>query len=171
MNIIDFIKLVNEIRNNCVLDCFGPTYYIFIHKGLRRATVNNTGYVNMSDVEYIFAVCAYHWKNLGYLNSSFTQLVMADHDFNPIDSITFGNWSVRELGFTNRHGEWYNKYKPYPKMELISDPSINNYKPMTMKEHERISKICPEWDWKCQRIEDFDTLLTEIHEFVKRYPL
>ncbi|MBD5267697.1 MAG: hypothetical protein HDS41_05890 [Bacteroides sp.] len=167
MNQIDFLKLVNEIRNNCGLECFGPTYYIFIYKDLRRATVNKTGYVNMNDVEYVIAVCAYRWENLGYHNSSLTQLVMVDHDFNPVDSITFGNWALRELGFTNRINDWYNKYKPYPHLELISDPSINNYKPMEPAEIERF----PQWDWKCQRIEDFNTFLTDVHEFAAKYPL
>ncbi len=167
MNQIEFIEIVGKVRNNCGCDCFGPTYYIFINKDLRRAIVNKTGYANMTDIGYIIAVCAYHWENLGYTNSSLMQLVMVDHDFNPVDKIIFGNWAFVELGFTTRPFDWYNKYKPYPHLELISDPSINNYKPMTMEELERV----PEWEWKCQYIEDFGTLLSDIHEFSSKYPL
>lgn len=167
MNQVEFLRLVGEIRNNCGLPCFGPTYYVFIHKGLRTATVNKTGYRTMSDVEYIIAVCAYNWKNLGYTNSSLIQLVMVDHDFIPVDSIIFGKWAFKELGFTTRPFDWYNKYKPYPHLELISNPSINNYKPMTVEELEKV----PEWEWKCTRIEDFNQLLDDIHEFAAKYPL
>lgn len=166
MTQLEFIKLVGEIRNNCGLTCFGPTYYVFIHKGLKTATVNKTGYTNMSNVEYVIAVCAYSWKNLGYTNSSLTQLVMVDHDFYPVDSIIFGNWAFKELQFTLRYGDWYNKYKPYPALELITDPSINNYKPKPVSEWERF----PEWEWKCSEIEDFNTLLSDIHEFVSAHP-
>ena len=165
MTQLEFIKLVGEIRNNCGLSCFGPTYYIFIHKGLRTASVNKTGYANMSDVEYVIAVCAYRWINLGYTNSSLTQLVLVDHDFNPVDSIIFGNWAFKELKFTLRPYDWYNQYKPYPALELISDPTINNYKPMKQEELERF----PKWEWKCQDIEDFDRFLTDIHNFVTKY--
>ena len=166
MTLIEFLKLVGEIRNNCGLDCFGPNYYIFIHKGLRTATVNKTGYINMNNVEYVIVVCAYRWTNLGYTNSSHTQLVMVDHDFNPVDEIIFGNWAFKELGFTQQPSQWYDKYKPYPHLELISDPTINNYKPMTDEEYERV----PKWDWQCLFVEDFNILLTDIQNFVSKYP-
>ncbi|MBD5343551.1 MAG: hypothetical protein HDR83_02175 [Bacteroides sp.] len=167
MNQIDFIKLVSEIRNNCGLDCFGPTYYVFIHKGLKMATVNKTGYCCMDNIEYVIVVCAYRWENLGYTNASLTQLLMVDHDFNPVEYIPFGNWAFKELGFTTRPNDWYNKYMPYPHLELISDPSVNNYKPKTMEEHEK----APKWNSKCQDIEDFNTFLNDIHEFSRLNPL
>ena len=161
MTLIDFLKFIGEIRNNCGLKCTGPNYYIFIHKGLRRATVNNTGYINMCDVEYIIVVCAHNWENMGYINTSLTQLLMVDKHFNPIDGIQFGNWTFKGLGFTRHSGSYYNAWKPYPNLELTSNPSINNYKPMTLEEIEKF----PEWDWKNGDIKDFTATLEEINAF------
>lgn len=173
MNQVESLKLVGEFRNNCgSLDLspiyfFGTTYYIFIHEGLRTATVNKTGDINMSGVEYVITVRACNCKNFGYTYSSLQQLAMVDHDFIPINSINFGNWNFIGLGFTNRPYDWYDQYKPYPHLTLASDPSINNYRPMTDDEMERF----PKWEWKCNSIEDFNTLLTDIHEFAAKYPL
>ena len=167
MNIIDFMKLVGEIRNNCGLKCFGPNYYIFIHKGLKRATVNNTGYINMSDVAYVLVVCAYNWENMGYVNNSLTQLMMVDGLFNPVDAIPFGEWDFKGLCFVTYPGQWYNAWKPEPKLELRSDTSIENYKPKTLEEWNQ-SKF-PKWEWSggATRTYEFQTLLDEINEFVK----
>lgn len=161
------MKLVGEIRNNCGLNCFGPNYYIFIHKALKRATVNNTGYINMSDVAYVIVVCAYNWENMGYVNNSLTQLGMVDSHFNPVDAIPFGEWDFKGLHFTTYYGQWYNAWKPVPNLELRSDPSIENYKSKTLQEWEQ-SKF-PEWEWSggVTKTSDFQTLLNEINEFVK----
>ncbi|MDE5688394.1 MAG: hypothetical protein K2I18_07205 [Paramuribaculum sp.] len=107
MTIVDFMRLVGEIRNNCGLECTDPNYYIFIHKELKRATVSNTGYICMSDVAYILVVCAYNWKNMGYVNTSLTQLLMVDKDFNPVDEIPFGVWNFKGLQFTTFPYQWY----------------------------------------------------------------
>ena len=163
MNIIEFLRLVNEIRNNCGLDCTYPTYYIFINKDLRTATVNKTGYANMVGVECVIVVCAYKWENMGYVNTSLTQLVMVDNLFNPIDGLQFGDWTFKGLGFTTRFGDYYNKWKPYPKLELTSDPSINNYEPM---DAEQAAKF-PDWTWTTSNVDGFAHLLNEIHSFAE----
>lgn len=164
MNLIDFLKLVGEIRNNCGLECTGPNYYIFIHKGLKRATVNNTGYINMSDVEYIIVVCAHNWKNLGYVNTSLTQLLMVDKDFNSVEDIPFGEWSFKGLSFITFYGQWYSAWRPYPKLELTSDPRINNYGII-----DDYVKKFPEWEWPNADIKQFQLYLDSINEFAEKH--
>ena len=163
MNIIDFMKLVGEIRNNCGLKCFGPNYYIFIHKGLKKATVNNTGYINMDNIAYVLVVCAYNWENMGYINNSLTQLVMVDGMFNPVDAIPFGEWDFKGLEFTTFPGQWYSKWKPYPKLALRADPSINNFEPGSADEPSKF----PEWEWHGDVNHDFQTLLDDINKFAE----
>ena len=158
MNLIDFLKLVGEIRNNCGLECTGPNYYIFIHKGLKRATVNCTGYINMCDVEYIIVVCAHNWKYLGCVNTSLTQLLMVDNEFNSIESIPFGEWAFKGLSF-----KWYRAWRPYPKLELVSNPRINNYDIFD----EYVEKF-PEWIWPNADIKQFQLYLNSINEFVEK---
>ena len=159
------MKLVGEIRNNCGLKCFGPNYYIFIHKGLNRATVNNTGYINMSDVAYVLVVCTYNWENMGYVNNSLTQLVMVDGLFNPVDAIPFGEWDFKGLQFTTYPGQWYSKWKPIPLLVLRSDPSINNDMSRPIEDPSKFM----DWKWSggITQTNDFQVLLTEINEFVK----
>ncbi len=163
MNITEFLALMKTIRENCGLTCVYPNYYIFIHKGLKRATVNKTGFLSMVDVEYIIAVSAYQWKNLGYTNTSLIQLAMVNNKFEPVDGIEFGDWTFKGLNFTIGFGDYYNAWKPSPKMELTSDPSINNYEPRTSEEWEEFESWA-NWEWKSS-IEDMTGLLKDIHEF------
>lgn len=159
MDITQFLKLVGEIRANCGLDCFGPNYYIFIKKGLKTAIVNKTGYVNMSDVAYVLVVCAYRWENLGYVNSSLTTLVMVDSGFQPVDKIPFGSWDMVSLDFTIRPGDWYNKWKPYPILELAGKPEVNTN-----------SCECPyELILNNISVENFSAVLDDINKFVEDY--
>jgi|GEM_PF-4172598 len=160
MNIIDFLKLIGEIRNNCGLDCFGPNYYVFIHKDLKRATVNSTGYVNMSDIAYVIVATGHRWQNLGYVNSGLTVLAMVDSEFNPVDKIPFGDWDMT-IRFTQERGQWYNKYAPFAILELREDPKINSNK----------TDFPYEWDWHYGlfSIDNFTPLLTNVNEFIKAY--
>ena len=170
MNITDFLATVKAIRENCGLKCVFPNYYIFIHNGLKRATVNHTGFLSMADVEYVIAVSAYQWTNLGYTNTSLTQLAVVDNKFEPVEGIEFGDWTFKGLDFTRHYGNYYNAWKPFPKLELTSDPSINNYEPRPAQaqewgeEYEKMRLH----DWKSS-IEDMTGLLKEIHEFTETY--
>lgn len=116
----------------------------------------------MCDVEYIIVVCGYNWKNLGYNNQSLTQLLMVDKDFNPVDSIPFGEWIFKGLGFHTFPGQYYNAWLPYPRLELSSDPRIKNYGLID----EFVEKF-PEWEWPNEGIKEFQRLLTSINEFVE----
>lgn len=165
MTQIDFLRLVGEVRNNCGLECTGPNYYIFIHKDLNRATVNNTGYLSMVDVAYILVVCAYNWKNWGYVNTSLTQLLIVDNSFNSVDSIPFGNWNFKGLQFTTHPGQWYNKWRPLPMLELSTDQSINNFDPRPWNEPDPF----PEWEWPNVDVKNITELLKSIHEFDNKY--
>ena len=162
MTQIEFLKLVGEVRNNCGLECTGPNYYIFIHKDLKRATVNHTGYHSMIDVAYVLVVCAYNWKNLGYVNTSLTQLFMVDHSLYPLDSIPFGTWNFKGLQFTTHPGQLYNKWRPIPMLELSTEQSINNFAPRTWNEPDPF----PEWEWPNVDIKNITELLMSIKEFV-----
>lgn len=163
MDIKDFLILVKTIRENSGLKCVYPNYYIFIHKGLKRATVNKTGFLSMVDVEYIIVVSAYQWTNLGYTNTSLTQIAMVNNKFEPVDGIQFGDWTFKGLNFTTRFGDYYNAWKPLPKMELTSDPSINNYEPRTMEEWNEFD-AWENWEWN-SNIENMTSLLKDIHEY------
>lgn len=161
----EFLSLVGEVRNNCGLECTGPNYYIFIHKDLTRATVNHTGYISMGDVAFVIVVCAYNWKNLGYLNTSLTQLLMVDSSFNPVDSISFGTWDFKGLQFTTHPGQWYNKWRPLPMLELSEDKSVNNYVPRPWDAPDSF----PEWEWPNVDIKNMTELLKSIKEFSNHY--
>lgn len=167
MNQIEFIKLVGEIRNNCGLDCNGPNYYIFIHKDLTNASVNQTGYTMLTDKAFIIVVCAYNWSNWGYTNTSLTQLLMVDTKFDPIDGIRFGSWIFRGLQFTRHYGQFYNAWRPLPKLELISNSLVNNFveKPYDAPEY------FPEWEWPCVDINNITELFRSIHEFSQKFPI
>lgn len=163
MNIIEFLKFVTDLKANCGLDCVDPNYYIFIHNGLKKATVNRVGYINMVDVAYIIVVSPYRWKNLGYTNTSLTQLLMVDNQFNPVESIPFGKWNFKGLNFTTHPGNYYNAWKPYPKLELSSNESINNFERKPIDELE----MFPKWEWPGS-IDNITELLKSIHEFTQQ---
>ena len=163
MTQVEFLKIVGEVRNNCGLDCIGPNYYIFIHKDLKRATVNHTGYICMVDVAYVLVVCAYNWKNWGCINTSLTQLLMVDNTFNPVDTISFGIWNFKGLTFTTHPGQWYNQWRPIPMMELSTNPSINNYEPRPWDEPDPF----PTWEWPYVNIKNMTELLKSIQEFTQ----
>lgn len=159
MNQLEFIKLVNVLRETSGYDTFDPPYYIFIKKGLRNAVVNRTGYINMSDVAYVIVVIKYRWQNMGYVNSSLTTLLMTDHEFNAVESIPFGEWNMT-LEFTGRYGDWYNKYAPYPVLTLASDPDVNTNVISDKGVHANL---------KGYDIMNFTANLTAIHKFIDRY--
>lgn len=165
MNITDFLKVVRAVRDNCGLDCDGSNYYVFVHKDLKSATVNKTGYTNMSNVGYIIVVCPYKWKNWGYVNISLTQLMMVDSNFEPVDSIHMGEWNFKGLGFITFPGTFYNAWRPYPKMELVSDTNVNNYAPIADDEPNPF----PQWVWPSTTIENATDLFKSIDEFVKSH--
>lgn len=162
MTQIEFLKLVGEVRNNCGLECTGPNYYIFIHKDLKRATVNQTGYISMADIAYVLVVCAYNWKNWGYVNTSLTQLLMADNAYNSVENIPFSAWNFKGLRFTKHPGQWYSAWRPLPMLELSDNPSINNYEEHPYGEPDPF----PEWEWPNVDIKNITPLLTSIHEFI-----
>ena len=163
MTQIEFLKLVGEVRNNCGLECTGPNYYIFIHKDLKRATVNHTGYISMADVAYVLVVCAYNWKNLGYVNTSLTQLMMVDNAYNPVENIPFGGWNFKSLQFTTHPGQWYSAWRPLPMLELSDNPSINNYEEHPYGEPDPF----PEWEWPNVDIKNISGLLNSIQKFAQ----
>ena len=132
---------------------------------MNRATVNNTGYLSMVDVAYILVVCAYNWKNWGYVNTSLTQLLIVDNSFNSVDSIPFGNWNFKGLQFTTHPGQWYNKWRPLPMLELSTDQSINNFDPRPWNEPDPF----PEWEWPNVDVKNITELLKSIHEFDNKY--
>lgn len=165
MKLIDFLNLVGAVRNSSGTEYCGLNYYIFIHEDLKTATVNQSGYADMSDVAYVIVVCAYKWNNSIYTNTSLTQLIMADKNFNPIDSIPFGIWNFKGLQFTTFKGCWYDKYRPIPILELSTDPSVNN----SLNRPYNASDPFPKWEWPTARIEGLSELLESINEFVESF--
>lgn len=115
----------------------------------------------MSDVAYVLVVCAYNWNNLGYVNTSLTQLVMVDNTFNPVESIRFGEWNFKGLQFTTHYGQFYNKWRPLPMLELFTSPNINNFEARPYDEPNPF----PEWEWPSVDVKNITELLKSIHEF------
>ena len=165
MTQIDFLRTIEQIRNSCGLDCSGPNYYVFIHKDLRRATVNHTGYISMSDVACVLVVCAYNWKNMGYVNTSLIQLAMVDQSFQPIEKIQFGKWNFKGLQFTRFYGEYYNAWRPIPILELSTDSSVNNLLSQPYVGPEPF----PEWEWPNVDVKQMTEILKSINEFAETY--
>lgn len=158
MTITEFLKAVREIKEAKSLDYTDPTYFIFIHNGLKTATVNQTGFHSMAGIAYVIVVTAYRWTNFGYVNTSLTTLMMVDNQFNPVDKIPFGSWDF-ELSFSRHPGSYYDAWCPYPIMTLASDSRINTNQ----------SKCPYHWDWPQPCITDFNTVLKSVNEFVAAY--
>ena len=165
MKLIDFLNLVGAVRNSSGTEYSGLNYYIFIHEDLKTATVNQSGYVDMSDVACVIVVCAYKWENFGYTNTSLTQLMMADKNFDPIDNIRFGIWNFKGLQFTTFESSWYDEYRPIPYLELSTDPSLNN----SLNRPYNESDPFPKWEWPTVRIDGLSKLLESINEFVETF--
>lgn len=123
--------------------------------------------MNMSDVACVIVVCAYRWQNMGYVNNSLTQLMMVDGSFSSIESLPFGAWNFRGLTFTTFYGQYYNAWRPLPKLEFSADPSINNYEGRRWGDPDPF----PEWEWPSADIKEFNKLLKSIQEFVKTHPI
>lgn len=165
MTQVEFLRLVGEVRNNCGLECIGPNYYIFIHKDLKRATVNQTGYIGMRDIAYVLVVCAYNWKNMGYVNTSLIQLLMVDSVFDPVESIPFGLWNFKGLQFSTHPGQFYNKWRPLPMLELSTDRTINNFESRPWDEPDPF----PEWEWPHVDVKNMTELLKSVNEFCNHH--
>lgn len=117
----------------------------------------------MADVAYVLVVCAYNWKNLGYVNTSLTQLMMVDNAYNPVENIPFGGWNFKGLQFTTHPGQWYSAWCPLPILELISDPNVNNLGTLPYDETDSF----PEWEWPNVDIKNISGLLNSIQKFAQ----
>ena len=165
MNQVEFLRIVGEVRSNCGLECTGANYYIFIHKDLNRVTVNRTGYVSMVNIAYVIVVSAYNWKNMGYVNTSLTQLLMVDNAFEPVENISFGIWNFKGLMFVPHRGQYYNAWRPVPMLELSDDPSVNNFEARPWDEPDPF----PEWEWPHVTIENISELFKSVTEFARTH--
>jgi len=90
---------------------------------------------------------------------------MVDSSFNPVDSISFGTWDFKGLQFTTHPGQWYNKWRPLPMLELSEDKSVNNYVPRPWDAPDSF----PEWEWPNVDIKNMTELLKSIKEFSNHY--
>lgn len=90
---------------------------------------------------------------------------MVDNDFNAVDEILFDTWNFKGLQFYNFPGQWYNAWRPIPKLALSVDHSVNNYEGPWGE-----PDPFPEWEWPCVDIKGFSYLLKSIHEFTQSYP-
>lgn len=120
----------------------------------------------MADITYVLVVCAYNWKNLGYVDTSLTQLLMVDHTFSPIESIPFGRWNFKGLQFTTHPGQWYSAFRPLPILEFTTNPSVNNFEARPWNEPDPF----PKWEWPNVDIKNMTELLKSIQKFILNYP-
>ncbi|MDE6824923.1 MAG: hypothetical protein K2J27_09420 [Duncaniella sp.] len=162
MTPIEFLQLISALRTNSGLDCVGPLYYVFIRKDMKSAVVNRVGYTDMSQIAYIIVVTAHRWTNLGYTNTSLITLGMFDANYNPVETIPFGEWQMDKLNFIQFYGSYYDCYRPYPQLSLVSDPEINTYS--AIEEDKTIYFSFPQYS-----IEQFTDILTSIHKFIAAY--
>ncbi|MDL2247133.1 hypothetical protein LJC05_00175 [Bacteroides sp. OttesenSCG-928-J23] len=120
------LKTIKTIKDNSNFDYSRDTYFVFIDKEMKSATINNTGLIQnpSSSVSYIIAFSYYSYPVQGYttLAQGLKMLGMFDYNYCIVNSIPFKKWKLTDftgvyIGLSVR--------SITPKLELISGESTH----------------------------------------------